>query len=287
MGKKPLEIDMCAGTQVRDSQGEMLDIEGADISALTSGKGRINDNHGAGYSNLLGHVTYAKKIFKEEDCEDDRQRYYWDKVKSPLIYVKAKLFDDEDHPGAKAAAAVIRSIHKHDIALKCKASVEGGTIARGLKDPSILSRTKIHSVALTLTPANHSTLVEPISLEKTAINSAEDDILIKSVMHLAQDNVPSFIDISKRISEEKISNNVNKIAELVKALTAGYGGGAPTSSTGGQVIQKESVESPKLKYITCPECGHEQVYSKHQTKCRGDDCGKSFSFAQLVKFFNK
>jgi hypothetical protein len=43
--KKPLEIDMIAGSQLRDTQGEMLSIEGADISDLTTGKGRINDNH--------------------------------------------------------------------------------------------------------------------------------------------------------------------------------------------------------------------------------------------------
>ena len=35
MSKKPLEIDMCAGTQTRDSQGEILDIAGADISQFT------------------------------------------------------------------------------------------------------------------------------------------------------------------------------------------------------------------------------------------------------------
>jgi hypothetical protein len=284
MSKKPLQIDAVIATQGRDSQGEMLDIEGADITALEQGKGFWNDNHGKGFFNHIGRITDAKKIFKADDCEDDRQKYYWEKVKGPFIYAKGYLYDNEDHPNARATSAVLRSIHKTDAPLRVKASVEGGTVARGLKDPSILTRTKIMGSAITFTPANHATLVEPISLEKSALTE-EDELLIKSVLHLAQENVPSFIDISKRISEEKISSNVSKIAELVKGLTAGYGGGAPTSATGGQVIQKESVESPKLKYITCDDCGKEQCYAKHQTKCR--ECNKSFSFAKLAKFFNK
>ena len=144
MTLKPLEIDMIAGTQLRDSQNELLDVAGADITELQSGKGRFNDNHQAGFFNSVGRVTYAKKIMEEEDCEDDRQKYYWEKVKSPYIYVRGLLYDDEDHPNARAAAAILRNIHKADIPLKLKASVEGATIARGVRDPSLLARTKIH-----------------------------------------------------------------------------------------------------------------------------------------------
>ena len=288
MSKKPLEIDMIAGTQTRDSQGEMLDIEGADISNINF----INDNHGKGFSNRIGCITGAKKIFKEEDCEDDRQRYYWNKVKAPLIYAKGYLYDSEDHPNAKAAAAILRSIHKTDAPLKIKASVEGGTVARGIKDPSILTRTKITGVALTFVPANHSTLVEPTSLIKSAIPGDEE--LIKSVLHLARTDVPSFIDISMELSEEKIRKNVEQVSSMVKSLTAGYGGaGAPTSRTGGAVLQGESVKKEskekdnKFKYITCPECGHEQVHMKYQVKCRHDNCGKAFPFSILAKLLNE
>ncbi len=285
MSKKPLEIDAVIATQSRDSQGELLDIAGADITALEQGKGFWNDNHGKGFFNHVGRITDAKKIFKSEDCDDDRQRYYWDKVKGPFIYAKGYLYDDEDHPNARAAAAVLRSIHKSDAPLKIKASVEGGTVARGLKDPTILSRTKIMGSAITFTPANHATMVEPVTLEKSACTE-EDEVLIKSVMHLATDNVPSFIDVSNYASEQKITNNVRKIVDLVKGLTAGYGGaGAPTSRTGGAVLQSESIETPRIKHITCDDCGKEQVFTPHQVKCRS--CGKSFAFAKLVKFFKK
>lgn len=216
MSKKPLEIDMIAGSQLRDTQGEMLSVEGADISDLMSGKGRLNDNHGKGFFNSIGRVTSAKKIFKSEDCDNDRQKYYWDKVKAPFIYVAGQLYDDEEHPNAKAAAAILRNIHKSDSPLQLKASVEGGVVSRGISDPSLLARTKIHSVALTFTPANNNTLVEPLSLDKSSSNEEADLQLIKSVLHLAQTNVPSFRHIYRDASAGKIQENLDKIAELLK-----------------------------------------------------------------------
>lgn len=278
--KKPLEIDMIAGSQLRDSQGEMLSIEGADISDLENGVGRINDNHSKGFTNFLGRVTTAKKIFNLEDCEDDRHRYYWEKVKSPFIYAKAVLFDNDDHPNSRATAAILRNIHKSDCPLKVKCSVEGGTIARGIKDPTLLARTKIHSIALTMTPANNATLVEPLNLEKSDSNWESDLTLIKSVMHLAKTDVPNFRHIERHASADKISenlqkinntvrqlglktsvpefsidelmqqaleakiaDNVKKINNISKSLSAGYGGaGAPGSMTGGAVIQSEALD---------------------------------------------
>lgn len=209
---------MIAGSQLRDTQGEMLSVEGADISELVAGRGRLNDNHGKGFFNAIGRITGAKKIFKAEDCENDRQEYYWNKVKAPYIYVKGYLYDDEDHPNARAAAAIIRNIHKADTPLMMKASVEGGVQARGISDPSLLARTKIHSVALTFTPANNNTLVEPTSMAKSDHDIEADMLLIKSVMHLAETNVPSFRHIARDASATKVQNNLTKLVDLMRDL---------------------------------------------------------------------
>lgn len=216
--KKPLKIDMIAGSQLRDTQGEMLSVEGADISELQAGRGRLNDNHGKGFFNSIGRITDAKKIFKKEDCENERQEYYWDKVKAPYIYVVGELYDDEDHPNARAASAILRNIHKADTPLQLKASVEGGVVARGISDSSLLARTKIHSVALTFTPANNNTLVEPLSLNKSEYNVDTDMELIKSVMHLAETNVPSFRHIARDASANKVQNNLLKLVDLMRDL---------------------------------------------------------------------
>lgn len=217
MAKKPLKIDMCAGSALRDTQGEILSIDGADISELEAGRGRLNDNHGKGFFNSIGRITSAKKIFKAEDCENDRHEYYWNKIKAPYIYVSGELYDDEDHPNAKAAAAILRNIYKTDIPLQLKASVEGGVIARGVSDPSLLARTKIHSVALTFTPANNATLVEPISLNKSS-DLESDLLLIKSVLHLAETNVPSFRHIQRDASATKVQENLEKMSLLMGEL---------------------------------------------------------------------
>ena len=208
---------MIAGSQLRDTQGEMLSVEGADISELEAGRGRLNDNHGKGFFNAIGRITGAKKIYKKEDCENERQEYYWNKVKAPYIYVKGYLYDDEDHPNAKAAGAILRNIHKADTPLQLKASVEGGVLARGISDNTLLARTKIHSVALTFTPANNNTLVEPTSLIKSD-DSEADDLLIKSVMHLAETNVPSFRHIARDASATKVQNNLSKLVDLMREL---------------------------------------------------------------------
>jgi hypothetical protein len=207
-------IDMCAGSELKDTQGETLSVDGADIADLLEGRGRFNDNHGKGFFNSLGRVTEAKKILKSEDCDNDRHRYYWDKIKAPFIYAKGYLFNNEDHPNAKAAAAILRNIHREDAPLVMKASVEGGVMARGVSDPSRLARTKIHSVALTFTPANNATLVEPLEINKSNIDWEADKQLIKSVMHLAQTNVPSFRHIQRHASANSIHDNIIKIKEL-------------------------------------------------------------------------
>ena len=216
--QKALEIDGVLGSELRDTQGEMLSVEGADISELEAGRGRWNDNHGKGFFNSIGRITKAKKIFKKEDCEDDRQRYYWDKIKAPYIYGAGYLYDDEDHPNARAAAAILRNIHKSDAPLQLKASVEGGVISRGIKDNSLLARTKIHSCALTFTPANNATLIEPISLNKSHYDEAADMLLIKSVLHLAETNVPSFRHIVRDASATKVQSNLYKLVDLMKEL---------------------------------------------------------------------
>lgn len=462
MKSKKLYIDMCAGSELKDTQGETLSVEGADISELEAGRGRFNDNHGKGFFNSLGTVTEAKKIFKAEDCENDRHKFYWEKIKAPYIYAKGYLYSNEDHPNAKAAAAILRNIHREDTPLKLKASVEGGVLSRGLTDPTRLARTKIHSVALTFTPANNATLVEPLNLDKSSQDWTSDQQLIKSVMHLAETNIPSFRHIERHASAHTIHDNINKIQELAKtlgidieikesdpevimekavlnkiamnvnkinsmvkaigpnglaikplpnatraaqkvkeadtrgakldtyqqnigqakiqagmgpqvsvvpnkaveaakpvvqpiknaaqtqhdnilkmhankamtdvshlkgvhadlidkgvhpdkaqliinkirshmtkslpenfkeklkkALTAGYGGaGSPTSMTGGSVIQTESLDDGRkseansgFKYVMCNNCGHEQIYMKHQVKCR--DCKQNFDFNKL------
>lgn len=277
------QFQAIAASELRDTQGEILDVKGADISELEAGRGIVNDNHSNKLPDVIGRITYAKKIFKIEDCEDEDQKRLWNKVKAPYIFTRGVLFDDQDHRSAKAAAAIIKHQHAFDSPLKLKCSVEGGILERGKSDDRILKRTKIKGLALTLTPANNATLVEGLNLAKCSI-SVEEEALIKSFIPLAKENVPTFIEIANTLSESKIRNNINKIYSLIKTLSAGVGVGSPTDRTGGQVLQTETIDDHS-KRIECPSCGHSQWYMSHQVRCR--DCGKSFPFDTLAKFFLK
>ena len=288
------KFDAVAGSELRDTQSEILDVKGADISELSAGRGIVNDGHSNKLPDILGRITEAKKIFGPEDCETERHTYYWNKIKAPYIYTAGILYDDEDHRSAKAAAAILKHQFRTDSPLKLKCSVEGGIVERGQKDPRVLKHTKIRGLALTFTPANNATLVEGLDLAKSAPTLDEIE-LIKSYVPFAMQDVPALIDLSQQASIAKIRHNVEKINEMVgglkkntsltKALTAGYGGAdAPTSRTGGSVLQTEAMDSGHtFRYIDCPSCGKDQPYLKYQVKCR--NCGKSFPFDTLAKFF--
>jgi hypothetical protein len=215
---KGLHFDGVLGSALRDTQGEVLDIAGADISDMEQGKGIVNVDHGTGFYNLIGRITNAKKIFSEADCSSPRHTYYWHQIKAPYIYGEGYLFDADEHPHAKAAAAILRNIHKTDSPLKMKASVEGAIIARDVKDPRHLLRTKVRGSALTFTPANNATLIEPLGLSKSSYDEASDYALMKSIAHLAKTDIPSFRSITRHASASTVVENLQKIEEMAKSL---------------------------------------------------------------------
>ena len=93
---------------------------------------------------------------------------------------------------------------------------------------------------------------------------------------------PYVKDVMARM-EKLQSKDAERKPALNKALTAGYGGGgAPSSRVAGAVLQTESLEQGRkgFKYISCDNCGKEQVHSKHQVKCR--ECGHGMSFEKLA-----
>jgi hypothetical protein len=277
---KGLLIDGIAATDAIDSQGERLSIEGADISALEQGLGRINDNHGKTFGHSIGRVVAAKKIFKVEDCDDDRQRMYWEKVKRPYIYTKAELYDDVDHPNAKATAAIMKHLHKAGAPIAVKMSVEGAVLAR--KEGGQLDRTKVHSVALTFTPANKQTLAMPMTLEKSDDGTVDWEVLAKSVT-VATD-APSFIEVdpvTQRMVElaNKVIAIVNRVAELKKALSAGYAAaGSVDGLVGGAVLALPAVD--KI-YTNCTGCGKKQIVRRNQTNC--GHCNQSWTMEKIAK----
>jgi hypothetical protein len=249
---KSTAIDGIASVETRDSQGEVLALDGADISQMTK-RGYFNDNHQTGFANTLGRITFAKKIFKENDIGSPREREYWNKVKKPFLYVKGFLFDEEDHPNAKAVASIMREFQKMGTPLDVQMSVEGKVLNRG--QDGLIKESMIRNVALTLVPANSSTGAQILSedarqaiLHKCKADGANveyADTLMKSLSVEALPLQRKFIEVKDDAQDPygRVFKNVQEIQKrikMVKMLSVGYGtAGAPASRVDGATLVGE------------------------------------------------
>ncbi len=107
---KPLGtmIHGIAASEHLDSSGERISIRGLDITSLPV-DGVFNWEHKNENSfQVVGKILKAKKIFSEQDCEDEHQLYFWQKAQAPYVYVMGELFDGVGHKAAAEVAAMVR-----------------------------------------------------------------------------------------------------------------------------------------------------------------------------------
>jgi hypothetical protein len=155
---KGMVIDGIIASEAIDTSGEILKVEGCDISSLTT-DGVLNTEHrgddanGYNFNDVIGRCVFAKKIYKASDCEDDRERMYWDQIKLPFIYGKFRLFDGAGHPSAIAAAASIRDMLHAGEDILIRFSIEGATLQR---KGNVLEKSVARKVAATWKPCNKS-----------------------------------------------------------------------------------------------------------------------------------
>lgn len=231
-----IKIDGIAASSHLDSSGEILEIDGLDISDLIEGRGVLNFEHDNKHENIVGSIIYAKKIMEKADCDNERQRKYWDFVKKPFVYIIGELFDDEDHPGAVAIAAMIRYYAKKSEKMLVGFSIEGSTLER---DGNILKQAIARKVAITIKPCN-----------KTAIADLYDDEKTKAIakdMEKSESMTQVFEVDTLILSDSEIPDNsyieIHKaVEELNKTLTAGMGNVAPSQLTGGAALVREQID---------------------------------------------
>lgn len=255
---KSLILDGVAASEAIDSSGEQLLIDGLDISELEQQRGVLNFEHrgekdeGASANDIIGAITYAKKIFSEKDCANDRQRSYWDRVKLPFLYIQAELFDAENHPGAVAAAALIRYYNRRKLPILMRYSIEGSTLER---DGNVLKRCVARRVAATLKPCNRTCFSGVLS------DSATDESSADSLESLARSEHPTRqllgfyeLEVNPVVADpvELLKNSLETLREmaaLTKAITAGGYNGAPDTLTGGSALQCEEVSPEKERTL--------------------------------------
>lgn len=205
-------IDGIAASEHLDSSGESLSIEGMDISSLGGPDSILNWEHGSKErpAQVVGKVTFAKKIMKESDAANKREKYFWNKCKKPFVYIKAELFDGIGHSGAQDVAAMLKYKNKDkgdESRLVVGFSIEGGKIE---KKGMVVTKSVARDVAITVKPCNKVCDAEVIKDE------VKEDWLFKN-----QDfdcEILSFNDIS--INTKGYRDHI--LSDIKKSIMEGY-----------------------------------------------------------------
>ena len=223
-----------AASECVDSSGEIISIEGCDITTLDKG-GTLNWEHDNNQADsVVGRIVFAKKIFSEKDCSDDNQLRFYKAVNVPYIYIIGELFDKEGHPGSLAIAAMFNYAKKKNQPMMIGFSIEGSTMER---DGMYLKRTVARRCAITVKPANKSCIsdmLEQIPDAKKAMGSDDFAPLARGVSFEYQDYEKPDVSIEPAISD------LLEFSSLVKTLTAGGLSGAPGTLVQGSALQGSS-----------------------------------------------
>jgi GGDEF domain-containing protein len=244
--KKPtgMLMDGVFSSEAIDSSGEVVSLKGMDTSYMEEGYGVANYEHldedkGGFGREVVGKIVYVHKVFKESDCENDRQRQYWSELKGiPFLYGIVRLYDGAGHEGAKALAAQVRDAEANGEPIIVRYSIEGTTLK---KDGNHIKESIAKRVALTLKPCNKTcvsgVLADPNKPEgfgKSAPAEAGFDRLgvgieIECRPLMKDDSDPYAAALAAGLTAEMLS----------KAIEAGMLGGAPSTLTGGAALQRE------------------------------------------------
>ena len=231
-----------ASSQNIDSSGEIVNIEGLDISSLAVDgvfnyeheQGKITDKDGKLVelqikvpSQVVGKILKAHKIFSPEDCQDEHQLYFWNKIKTPYVYIMGELLD-EYTDAAKDLAGKFRydldNKHKNERAIN-NFSIEGGKLERkGIE----VTRSVARRVTITTAACNKTAIAEMFPTKKiTDINS-----LFKTE--------PTEIEVLKVVPVRESSAE-----ELKKALDLCSSNVAPGQLVCGAALSKENLLKSK------------------------------------------
>jgi len=223
-----LKIHGIASSEALDTSGEIIEIAGVDITDLIEGRGILNFEHEKGTEDIVGSIIFAKKIMKESDAETEAQKKFWNIVSGPFVYIIAELFDDEEHPGAVALAAMIRFYSKKEQKMLVGFSIEGSTLER---EGNILKRTVGRKVAATIRPCNRQCISEMLkdSELKDAVKKYEQD----------QPTNRRTVEVDELVFDDSIQDLKHAVQQLNKTLTAGGYNVAPGQLTGGSALQVE------------------------------------------------
>jgi hypothetical protein len=242
MGTK---IDGPITSEAIDSSGEVLDLKGHDITDFLEGRAFANWEHeNKSPETIVGRFIYAKKIFKAEDCENDRQREFWKQLKLPFLYGICELMDAEDHPGAVAVAAMLRYFKNRKEKVQIGFSVEGSTLHR---DGNLLERSVGRRAAITLRPCNRTCWVDMIGDAEANTMLDKSEYGIGHSTHTVEVDSAILEDAPDNSSKKDYYDIRKALTALNKTLTAGNSNVAPGQLVGGAALVREDIVGHSMK----------------------------------------
>ncbi len=255
-------IDGVFASEAIDSSGEVVEISGMDITTFEEGNGVANIEHldeSAGFGQeIVGKIIFARKIFKESDCEDDRQKGYWEKLKGiPFLYGVVRLYDGAGHAGAQALAAQIRDHVANEEPVLVKFSIEGTTLEKeGHRIKSSIAK----KVACTIRPCNKTAVSgliadpnAPDGFKKNENSLCSTEVECSPVV----DGDPAF----------RLLAAVATFRAIHKSLSAGTTDAAPSTLTGGAALQREDfVKGLKNQALAALRDYGDKPFRRHEFK---------------------
>jgi len=257
--RKNIVVAAVLTAECPDTSGETLDVKGADISSLKNGNAPINTEHvnpddlgkddlestnaekERGFNTIVGRVMDAKKIFGEEDCDNDLEKKAWNDLKVPLIFGYCEFFDSPDHPNAQAASAIIRQARDGNFDHMIGFSVEGNVLKR---EGGNLKETIIRRVAATAKPCNKAAVIQAV-IKDTASRDTTPEVVTKasqdgSVFLTSFNNERQFFVLDD-------FGLTNALRKLKKTIAAGGMNAAPSALSQGSALQTSKSHLDKLE----------------------------------------
>ena len=169
-------VDGVGSSQAIDTAGEIVDLAGIDASSLVGGA--LNWEHKSDVpAQLVGKVLEYKKIFSEKDIENDRHQYYWDKIKTPYLYVMGRLFDDKKESSKECAAVFLDDMEHPEERPMLGFSIEGSKVD---KQGIIVTKSIARKITITNTNANKTCFAELVPGPDAKSSTDDIDSIFKS-----------------------------------------------------------------------------------------------------------
>lgn len=210
-GKEVMKIGGIASTADKDSDNEVLEPDGFDLSYFLK-NGFINWNHQSktNPNTVIGEPTKAE-------------------ITEKGLYIEGELY--KDSPIATQVWDLAKTLEKSSKSRRLGFSIEGKALERDLLDKKRITKAKITGVAITASPKNPCTIMDIIKGEATGFETEHN--ISETVSTEANGGNTYIIDVLKPNGERIVVDKDYNVKIIQKSL----------DTVSGAALKKESVES--------------------------------------------